>query len=226
MLKGFEARRAERLAHEERSQEEQADEPEYFGMHISELMARDSPPTSENRLEVLPADAWSPDVFEAGIKELQRRASLSGTVLRAGEALPNLTPETEFKYRGSYLECEERARDGEELLVAVVAEGVHVIGFGIARLEPAAATTVETIDVDESSSRFAGLEVALSIGGEEFTVGVAHLVVLLFLDQIEGTMEVDATNESSRYVFKSLGFTQVPGEEDNPCILWRPAPAS
>jgi hypothetical protein len=132
--------------------------------------------------------------------------------------------EVRYKYSGSnsgqYKEIAERAADGEELLVATVQEREHVIGYGIAAVNHTN-TEIEIIDVDEFSRRSTGLQRTLLIAGAEFGVGVGHVVVDLLVAALNHPVLVDATSSESRYIFKSLGFTTRPGEQ-NPCLLHLP----
>lgn len=69
-----------------------------------------------------------------------------------------------------------------------------------------------------SSFRYAGLRKSLRIEGENFQVGVGHLIVDALLESCNRFVRVDATNPASQYIFKSLGFRH----DDlirNPCIL-------
>ena len=69
-----------------------------------------------------------------------------------------------------------------------------------------------------NSTRRAGLSKEIEIENLSFEIGVGHLIVLRLLESCRTPIWTDATNEESRYIFKSLGFVHDEGTT-NPCIL-------
>jgi hypothetical protein len=179
--------------------------------------------SSEERLERLPAGNWSPQIFRDKAMELLQAAHLEVQLIADVNQLPYLDQETEYRYDYcSYAACRDRQIAGERFLVSVTIENSRVIGYAIAVLTLEESAEIEIVDVDMSSQRSSGLKVELTIEGEKFSVGVAHLLVDAIACNLHGELRVDATGAPSRYVFKSLGFVPYPGEV-NPCQLWRPA---
>jgi hypothetical protein len=172
--------------------------------------------SSEERLAALRPGSWTPLPFVTAARQL----AMDGfTLILCGrdDAIPPLGPDVHFKYVRAYAEVPDRRAAGEDLLVAIVIEGDRVVAYGIAaRLQ--AECEIEIIDVDRSSSRSAGLQVQLEIGEETFGVGIGHVVVDQLVSALRGRILVDATGESSRYIFKSLGFVHRPATT-NPCLL-------
>lgn len=184
--------------------------------------------SSEERLEKLSSESWSPQSFVQKATELQNSAKLEVQVVSDASQLPELgelAARREFRYdQCSYADCLRRQQDGWRLLVSFALKEGQVVGYAIAALEADDSAEIEIIDVAESYQRSSGLKVDLIVQNETFSVGVAHVLVVAFLHTLPGKLRVDATGSSSRYVFKSLGFVGVPGET-NPCLLHR-LPAS
>jgi hypothetical protein len=122
-----------------------------------------------------------------------------------------------FKYVDSYEEVPDRVAAGENVVLAIVAEEGRVIGFGIGEQRDGD-SEIEIIDVDQSSRRSNGVQRTLTIGDHEFGVGVGHVIVDLLMTALTKPVDVDATGDDSRYIFKSLGFQHREGES-NPCLL-------
>lgn len=180
-------------------------------------LAKPANATSEQRLEALLAGSWSPQLFLNALRDFLPSERFSVSLVGSGGTLPELHPDGSFKYLPSYPEARSRIEAGEEVRVSVVQEEGWVIGFGIADKDDGT-WQIGQISVDRSSSRSAGLQRTLSVAGEEFTVGVGHVIVETLIAAVPRPIIVDATNSPSRYIFKSLGFTTRPGAA-NGCLL-------
>jgi hypothetical protein len=51
-----------------------------------------------------------------------------------------------------------------------------------------------------------------------FNVGLGHAVFDLLTTALPNRIVTDATDDQSRYIFKSLGFKQQP-DTSNPCLM-------
>jgi len=178
--------------------------------------------SSEKRWEAVASGAAVARIIRA-VERFKLNEDLKVRIVTKTNAVPSIGPDIRFKYgRGcsSLLqECSDRMKKGEKLTVAVVEEDGLVIGYGYAKRRTDE-TEIEIIDVDGASRRSAGLAGAVKISRQEFTVGIGHLLVIALLANGRGPFFTDATHDSSRYIFKSLGFEQE-RSESNPCILRR-----
>ena len=109
------------------------------------------------------------------------------------------------------------SQEPHDITVALVWEEDVLVGYGIA-LSRSDACEIEIIDVDLYSRRQVGFGDEFQLSGQEFQVGVGHIVVCALLRRCPRPIRVDATNSSSRYIFKSLGFVH-DAQSGNPCIL-------
>jgi len=142
-------------------------------------------------------------------------------LITEADRLQELASDTQHKYPYCFNDCRQRLTDGEDLLIAVVIEEPRVIGFGITVRGQKKRAEIEIIDVDKFSRRCSGLQTTIEQQGQEFTIGVAHILVDLISAELRYAIRVNATTSASRYVFKSLGFPREPGNT-NLCHLWRP----
>jgi hypothetical protein len=185
-------------------------------MSAADYLAQEDPPTSEELLAELAPNDWSPAAFVDSARELLREHGLSGRVYVAGEQPPTLQRDPHFKYWPQYSEGAERAAAGEKIIISAVTENDRVIGFGIA-VRGDSDSNIEIVNVEGFSGRSSGLERKLSTCEQEFTVGIGHAVVDLLLPALCRPIHADATNASSRYILKSLGFVST--GDSNPCLL-------
>lgn len=128
-----------------------------------------------------------------------------------------------FKYshhdEGCLADAQSRLAEGERLTIALVTEESIAIGYAIAeRTNVQGLGEVAILDVDVYSRRETGLCSHVEIESGCYQVGVAHVVLKALIDHCTPPLITDATNDASRYVFKSLGFVHVEGNP-NPCIL-------
>ena len=184
--------------------------------------------SSEERLEALSPESWSPQLFARKAIELQEIVKLEVQVVSDASQLPELgelAAGREFRYDYcSYADCLRRQQEGWRFLVSLALKEGQVVGYAIAALQANDSAEIEIIDIAESYQRSSGLTVDLIVQNETFSVGVAHVLVVALLRTFHGELRVNATSDSSRYVFKSLGFVGLPGGS-NPCVLHR-LPAS
>lgn len=207
-LKPFHQRREERLA--------VVANPE--PMTLAELLAKDFPPSSENRLESLPADSWSPSTFRERTIALRHTAGLVVDVGIGAQAPQDLTPDVMFKYADDTIGVPRHA-EGAEPIIVTVTEGNRIIAYGYGFRQVDSPNSISVIDVDLSSRRSSGLQLQVAVGGQDFGVGVGHVLADALITALPVPIEVDATNATSRYIFKSFGFRQKPSSK-NPCLLW------
>ncbi|MEI6972738.1 MAG: hypothetical protein WCL44_14625, partial [bacterium] len=127
-----------------------------------------------------------------------------------------------FKYThhdyGTLHEARDEMAAGQPITVALVTEDNSLIAYAIAERDDRQETDVKIIDVDNYSRREAELSHKLEIEGQEFQVGVGHVLVKAILDNCPPPLYVDSTTPASRYIFKSLGFKE-DSSQSNPCIL-------
>ena len=55
--------------------------------------------------------------------------------------------------------------------------------------------------------------VGCMVSDQQFTVGAAHVIVNALVGELRRPIVTDATNDSSRYVFRSLGFLPRSGKK-------------
>lgn len=157
-------------------------------------------------------------VIEYKALEFQLNNNLEIEIVDQGDDL-SLSQKAIFDYREAFSDAIDRMNSGEPVILTVVKQNSQVIGYGIAlNNKTETETEIEVIDVDvqfRRSNKFCKLVI---IDDEEFSVGVAHLIVLKFLSSCSYPFRVDSTHSSSRYIFKSLGFKH-DDATSNPCIL-------
>jgi len=130
---------------------------------------------------------------------------------------------SEFKYSGhtwgSLDDAKHSMKEGTSVTVVVVEKDGVLVGYGVAEKEMDEETTeVEIIDVDRWARRSRRFFREIELEGNQFQVGVAHVVVLALMENTKRPVRTDATNPASRYAFKSLGFIH-DETTSNPCIL-------
>ena len=177
--------------------------------------------SSEMRFDELVSPQVIKSVFQA-TQDFQSKENLQVRITKQSTEVPKIPLDLCFKYSqpwgtGSLQSCSKRMENGEDLTVALVYEEDPLIGYAIAAIKNGECV-IEIIDVDHYSRREAGLVYTLQISGQSFQIGVGHLLVYSLLQECPRPIHVDATQSSSRYIFKSLGFVH---DEllANPCIL-------
>ncbi len=179
---------------------------------------------SADRLARLPGQTWSPADFFEATRRFCENDGLVVTVNTTGR-LPKLGSATKFKYsrplEGEYGRVGRRRGRRANVVVAIVAKGTNVIGYGIA-LQKDSGSEIEILDVDHYSRRSSGLSLDVVLGGASFSVGVGHAVIAALVRALRRPIFVNATTESSQYICQSLGFVARPGVS-NPCLLDLPA---
>lgn len=140
------------------------------------------------------------------------------TVIATGKnSIPDFDDDVCFQYINAVEDYESKLNDGDNAVAVFIKEEDRVIAFGIANKEDHE-TEIDVIEVEINSTRRAGLSKEIEIENLSFEIGVGHLVVLRLLESCRTPIWTDATNEESRYMFKSLGFVHDKGTT-NPCIL-------
>lgn len=205
---------------ERRQQKLNADTQECTNVStLYDLLRTQFPPTSAERLACIPKENWSADSFRRATNHLCEIVPFKRSLFRSAYRLPKLSAEVDLN-RQCYMECRERLLAGENLLIAVVRESRRIIGFGIAQQGKKRAT-IEIFEVDNFSRRCDGVETYLNLCGEEFSVGLGHVIVASLANAIRTGIEAQPANDSSRYILMSLGFVHLP-EDPNDWYLWRP----
>jgi hypothetical protein len=177
--------------------------------------------SSEHRFDLLASPAVV-QTFSKATRDFKSRRGLEVTVTKRPEEIPDIPRITCFKYSrpgdgASLKACSDRIKHGEDLTVVFVWEEGLLVGYGIAASKNDECE-IEIIDVDYYSRRQAGLADTLRLSDQSFQVGVGHVVVYALLNECPRPIHVDATNSSSRYIFKSLGFAHN-DKSSNMCIL-------
>lgn len=161
--------------------------------------------SSEERLLALSPASWTAEAFSAAAAQLEAGANIEVSILTGNDNIPPLELEMQYKYWGEYAAISDRAGSGEEISIAIARDERHIIGFGIAsRIN--SGHKFEILDVVAWSRRSDGLKQSLNIQGEEFSVGVGHVIVARLVGGLSRPVVVDAANDESRYIFRSLGF--------------------
>lgn len=178
---------------------------------------------SENRFTRLVDREGAVRAVLEGTKQFASRNDFQVSVVQVPGDIPILPSNVEFKYSwrtgGSLDDARCWMNEGTDTLVVVVEEAGVVVGYGTAKREAGEGRMkIEIVDVDRYSRRSAGLAEEIALEDSRFQVGVAHLVVLTLLENLDGPLWTDATNAESRYAFKSLGFIH-DDSTTNPCIL-------
>ena len=173
--------------------------------------------SSELRFEKLASPEMTTVVLDA-TRLFAEREKLSVTMVSQATDIPRTPPGVVFNYSpGSLEECVDRLAGGEHLVTSLVWEEKVLIGYGIA-VKKGDEFDIEIIDVDLYSRRLSGFLRTLQMENETFEIGVGHVVAAALVKRITRPIKVDAKNNVSRYVFKSLGF-QHDDRSNNPCIL-------
>jgi len=177
--------------------------------------------TSESRFDNIVSPQAIQSIFRA-TQKFQSREKLQVNVIKRSTEIPKIPHDSNFKYshpygNGSLQKCSMRMEKGENIIIALVKEENFLIGYGIASSENGKCK-IEIIDVDYYSRRETGLSYKVKISGQSFQVGIGHIVVIALLQKCPRPIRVDATHDSSRYIFKSIGFVH-DDRSINPCIL-------
>lgn len=120
-------------------------------------------------------------------------------------SLPNYE---NFKYAPQLLFCRGRIFNGEKLTIVFIYNAAHeTVAFAIIN-NSATKSEIEIIDTDKRFRRESpmGYKLKISFDDVNFEVGLGHVIVASVADLIEGTIEVDAANDRSAYIFRSLGY--------------------
>jgi hypothetical protein len=165
--------------------------------------------SSENRFYLI-ASPEAVQTFSKATLEFQSKHRLKVIVTKLAKEIPDIPQNTRFKYshtggRGTLNACSTRIEEGKDLTITLAWKDDLLIGYGIATTDNGECE-IEIIDVDSFSRRRAGLAEMLQISGQSFQIGVGHVVVNSLLGKCSRPIHVDATQSSSRYIFKSLGF--------------------
>ena len=155
----------------------------------------------------------SPDAIEIitqATKLFQKKYGLEVTVTSSAHDDPEIPQNARFGYGWSYdnLKLHEylkENRKGGQYTIALVCEEDLLIAYGIAERREAM-SIILIIDVEKFSRRSADFKEAVEISGENFEVGVGHVLALALIRACPKPIKVDADNSESQYIFYSLGF--------------------
>jgi len=177
--------------------------------------------SSESRLTKL-KERRCVGIVSSAVKEFCRKENLNVAVGAKPNDVPSIEPRSRFKYSspesGTLLEQVDELRKGESLAIASVSRKGALVGYGVAIIGKDG-TKIDIIDVELDARRRSGLSLDIMIGDESFSIGVGHVVVHALLKYCSPPFHTDATNEHSRFIFKSLGFSTATYANGNPCLL-------
>ena len=131
--------------------------------------------------------------------------AMTNTKLGIPRSLPNYQ---NFKYAPQLLFCRKRILNGEKLTIIFIYNTAHeIVAFAIIN-KSATKSEIEIIDTDKRFRRESpmGYKLKISFDDVNFEVGIGHVIVASVAELIKGTIEVDAANEPSAYIFRSLGY--------------------
>jgi hypothetical protein len=155
----------------------------------------------------------SPDAIETitqATKLFQENRGLELSEISRTDEIPSMPHDKWFKYLKLLEESElysylKRNLHGENNIAVLVCEEGLLIAYGIAERREAG-SFIKIIDVDRYSSRSADFKEAVEISGQNFEVGVGHVLALALIGACPKPIRVQATDSSSKYIFYSLGF--------------------
>lgn len=187
----------------------------------SDLMTSPKPAVnSVNRLWSLHPGDNTTRVFLDATLLLLKASGFSVDTFGSGDAKPPLCSRVGFTYSSEY---------GDDYdLVAVVKERDCVIGYGAADCAEDR-SEIKILDVDQHSRRSRGVMREFDLGGERFSVGVGHIVVVRLMRELSSRateISVDASNPESQYVFVSLGFRPPADQQGFHDLRWTPLTAA
>jgi hypothetical protein len=173
--------------------------------------------TSEARLSKILDPKEAAKIFSKEVAVFAKDYGLETVMATSKNSIPDFDYDVQFQYINAVYDYESRLEDVDNFLAVFIKEEDKVIAFGIAYKEDHE-TKIEIIEVEINSTRRSGLSKKIKIENLSFEIGVGHIVVLRLLESCQTPMWTDATNEESRYIFKSLGFDH-DERSTNPCIL-------
>lgn len=177
--------------------------------------------TSEARLLKIADPGKIPEAFRKATVAFARDHELETVTATTKDSIPDFEKDINFKYMIAVEDFQNWVDNGVETVAVFIKEQGKVIAFGIAHKEDSE-TEIDVIEVEMNSTRSAGLSEAIEVEHLSFEIGVGHLVVLRLLEACRPPIWTDATNDESRYIFKSLGFVH-DNTSMNPCILRKDA---
>jgi hypothetical protein len=173
---------------------------------------------TEHRFDALSDKVSSIKAVAQKSEELRSKLSLNIATLTDSDEFPKLPTDTHFKYDDQLPSFYRALLIGEHVTISVVRRSSRVVAFGIAEVPKNDSVSIELINVAFDSRRKAGVSELLQLEGQEFNIGIGHVLVLHLINELDSKrICTDATTSPSRYIFKSLGFR--PYSEDNPCLL-------
>lgn len=173
--------------------------------------------TSEARLSKILDSKKAAEVFAKEATVFANDYGLETVIATNKNSIPDFNDDIGFQYINAIENYKSRLDDSDDAVAVFIKEEDRIIAFGIANKDEHE-TEIDVIEVEINSTRRAGLSKEIKIENLSFEIGVGHLVVLRLLESCRTPIWTDATNEESRYIFKSLGFVHNEGTT-NPCIL-------
>ncbi len=161
--------------------------------------------TSEALLSKIKDPKKAAEVFAKEAAVFAKDHGLETVIATSKNSIPDFDDDVRFKYINAVDDYESRLDDGDDAVAVFIKEEDRVIAFGIANKEDLE-TEIAVIEVEINSTRRAGLSKEIEIENLSFEIGVGQLVVLRLLESCRTPIWADATNEESKYIFKSLGF--------------------
>ena len=174
------------------------------------------PEDSQERLAKIKNKEAFFDTVKNNLQTLKREKKLKVIISTKLKDFPeDKNFKSKFKYMYSWDEIKEKIQKGKKIYFSLILKESMVIGWGYA-IFLYKKWDIKIIDVDLASRRMSGIYKEFSINGEEFQVGVGHLIVYDLIKKLRGAIITDANNGNSQYIFKSLGFIPY---ANNPCLL-------
>lgn len=175
-------------------------------------------PSSEFRFDELTHKQQAISEFISQTKQFIYHNSLEYEEVKCVVSHITLPSGSIFKYKDQLPSFLSAIKNGENVTVVVVRRNGEIVAFGIAEVPQFGSVKIETIDVELKSRRSNGFKHSIDIEGQHFDIGISHVLVLVLVEALRPTrIHTDATNNKSRYVFKSLGFSSC--SDVNPCLL-------
>lgn len=173
---------------------------------IVDLLKKEFPPSSLERLRALPPNSWSPALFHKRASDLGEERGLQVLFYPAAGKIP-MTGATGFA--GCHWLASFRSGEiGEnEFLAAVELPDIGTVGF--AACTYGSITTIEWLEVADDYTVSAGYRQQLQVSGETFSVGMGHLIAKRVTDHLSTPIRVDASTSRSEFIFRSLGFVDM-----------------
>lgn len=149
-------------------------------------------------------------LFEQTFNQISKRYSLKFFLLKPDSDQPIISSTAQFKYTYSENDGElydhfEALKKSSDRVIACCKLDGFIIGYTVALLKEKD-SFIDVLDIDERYRRRCGYQIKISIDEIEYRLGISHALVHYILPKIKHPITVNAANENSDYVFRTLGF--------------------